>query len=329
MNRLRFLGFWVLSLLFLSCASFQDSNINLRLDKSNCFLESNYNYSEEQIPSPLHAIEIPENIQLNFSKTAINIANAMGMLDLLDKYVASYERVYLEPTIENRLQHLELYQKLYQRIALAELEISSKAAELECEEDRADQIANYLKVKEGDTDTKLTVASIGIGAIGAILTTIYFDQGKTPEYIALGTGMLAATLGVFILANKKKVSFHHPNNHLQEIWEGPAVSRYFPPSVWYYLNYKDPDQNDQLSKREEIIEKWMGLGLFEDVKPKEKEQLEEKFFGEGGVYFSDELEERANMYDQLGSRVNLMMQDLKSLSRELEDLEAGNTSLAD
>jgi hypothetical protein len=308
-------------ILFASCASIQDSNINLRLDKSNCFQEFYYDYEEDQIPSPLHTLEIAENLEENFSITGINIANAMGILDLLERYVLSLENFYANPNIENRLHHLELYQKLAHRIAFAELEISSESAELECEEDRADQIAKYLKAKEGDTDTKLTVASIVVGALGAVLTTAFFDSGKTPEYIALGTGILGASLGVMILVNKKKVTFQHERNHLQEIWEGPSTSRYFPASVWYYLNYVYPEREDQTSKREEIIEKWMGLGLFEDVKPKDKEELIGKFFGNGGIYLSDELAERASMYDQLGSQINLMMQDLKSLSRELEALQ--------
>jgi hypothetical protein len=117
------------------------------------------------------------------------------------------------------------------------------------------------------------------------------------------------------------VTFQHERNHLQEIWEGPATSKYFPASVWYYLNYVYPEKEEQVSKREEIIEKWLGLGLFENVKPKEKEELVGKFFGNGGIYLSDELAERASMYDQLGSQINLMMQDLKSLSRELEEMQ--------
>lgn len=321
MNLVRFFIILLTVSLFVSCASIQDSNINLRLDKSNCFQEFYYDYGEDQIPLPMHTIDIPQNISANFSRTGINIANAMGILELLERYVQSLENLNANPNIETRLQHLELYQKLSHRIAFAELEISSESAELECEEDRADQIAKYLKAKEGDTDTKLTVASIVIGAVGAILTTVFFDNGKTPEYIALSAGILGATLGAMILVNKKKVTFQHERNHLQEIWEGPATSKYFPASVWYYLNYVYPEKEEQVSKREEIIEKWMGLGLFENLSPKDKEALIQKFFGKGGVYLTDEMSERASMYDQLGSQINLMMQDLKSLSRELEVLQ--------
>lgn len=317
-----------LSFVFLlaSCASVQDSNINLRLDKSNCFQEFFYDYQEDQIPAPLHSLSLPESLQKNFSKNSLNVANAMGILELLERYIISLEAFHANPTIENRISHLELYQKLSQRIGFAELEISSESAELGCEEERIDQIANYLKAKEGDTDTKLTVSSIIIGAAGAILTTVYLDQGNTGEYIALATGIAGATLGVMILVNKKKVTFHHERNHLQEIWEGPTASKYFPASVWYYLNYIYPEKEVQISKREEIIEKWMGLGIFDSLNPKEKKELVGKFFGSGGIYLSDELVERASMYDQLGSQINLMMQDLKSLSRELEVLQTGKIS---
>lgn len=138
-----------------SFASIQDSNIKLSLDKSNCFREFYYDYEEDQIPLPLHIIEIPEIILTNFSKTGMNIANAMGILDLLERYVLSLENIYSDPSIDNRLLHLELYQKLSHRIAFAELEFSSESAKLACEVDLADQIAKYLKAPGGDTDTKL------------------------------------------------------------------------------------------------------------------------------------------------------------------------------
>jgi len=319
----RILGVF-LGLLFLSvsCASIQDAEIKLRLDKSNCFQEFYYDYEEDQIPLPLHTIAIPESLQENFSKPSINIANAMGILELLERYIMSLEDFYANPSLEKRLSQLELYQKLFQRISFAELEISSESAELGCEEERIDQIAGYLKSREGNTDTKLTVASIVVGAAGAILTTAYLDQGNTGEYIALATGIAGATLGVMILVNKKKVTFHHERNHLREIWEGPMTTKYFPASVWYYLNYVYPENGEKLSKREEIVEKWMGLGMFDNVRQKEKEEKLKKFFGDGAVYFSHELVERASMYDQLGSQINLMMQDLKSLSHELEVLHA-------
>lgn len=322
MNLVRFFIIPVAVFLFVSCASIQDSNINLRLNKSNCFQDYYYEYEEDQIPPPLHTITIPANLEQNFSKKSINIANAMGILELLERYIQSMEELYANPGIEQRIRHLELYQKLFQRIGFAELEISSESAELECEEYRADQISKYLKAKEDNTNTKLTVASIVVGALGAVGTTVFFENGKTPEYIALSAGILGATFGVMILVNKKKVTFEHERNHLQEIWEGPATSKYFPASVWYYLNYVYPEKEEQVSKREEIIEKWMGLGLFEDLKPKDREEMIEKFFGNGGVYYSDELEERAGMYDQIVSQINLMMQDLKTLSSELEILQA-------
>jgi len=50
-----------LILIFLlgSCANIQDSNINLRLDKSNCFQEFYYDYGEDKIPLPVYILEIP------------------------------------------------------------------------------------------------------------------------------------------------------------------------------------------------------------------------------------------------------------------------------
>ncbi len=45
------------------------------------------------------------------------------------------------------------------------------------------------------------------------------------------------------------------------------------------------------------------------------------FFGEGGRYTSEQLSNRARMYEQIEAQVNLMMQELKELSVQLEKID--------
>jgi hypothetical protein len=64
------------------------------------------------------------------------------------------------------------------------------------------------------------------------------------------------------------------------------------------------------------------LAFYDEVKEKHRAELRDRFFGTGGRYNSDELTNRANMYEQLNSEINLMLQDLKDLSFEIEKVQS-------
>jgi len=225
-------------------------------------------------------------------------------------------------TLEKRIEIVELSQRINQRINISSLEISAVASEMDCEEERADQIATYLKGKEDDAETKLTVGSIVVGAAGAIIAgalIVKGDAGNAPEFIGIGAGLTEATLGVMILLNKRKVEFYHSRNALKDIWFAPETSTIFPQSVWYYLTYEKPDCSTK-SLRQQLVDKWLGFGQIADTKEKNKEKVYSLFFGEGGKYTADQLNNRANMHDQIEAQINLMKQDLKLLALELEKL---------
>lgn len=317
-SRLVFLGVFAV----LACNTVQQPGFYSRQGMANCYQQFHYDYHEDQVPKPLHTLDIPEIISDNFSFTSTNIANSMGILGLLESYLNSLESFSSNPSLENRLRHLELYQQLSQQIEFAELEISSVSSELNCEEERIYQVANYLKTKENTKTDALTVTSIVVAGIGSILTVVLIDEGNAAEYTALGAGIVGATLGFMILVNKKQVEFYHDRNHLREIWEGPKVSTYFPESVWYYLTYSEMKMDSPMTKREQIIEGWKGIGILEETKPKKVPELVDRFFGNGGIYDSKELTERANMYDQLNAQINLMLQDLKILSLGIERFQS-------
>ncbi|MGK0639507.1 hypothetical protein [Schleiferia thermophila] len=141
----------------------------------------------------------------------------------------------IHPTLEKKLKIVELSQKIYQKINISSLEISAIASEMDCEEERADQIASYVKGKEDHIETKLTVSAIVAGAIGAISAGILLANtasGNTPEVVGIGTGLIEATLGILILTNKRKITHYHPGNALKDIWTAPETSSIFPVSIW-------------------------------------------------------------------------------------------------
>jgi len=63
------------------------------------------------------------------------------------------------------------------------------------------------------------------------------------------------------------------------------------------------------------------LGKLPTPKEKKREEVYTLFFGEGGEYTAGPLTNRANMHDQIEAQINLMKQDLKLLSFELEKLD--------
>jgi hypothetical protein len=298
------------------------STIQQHAERSTCTQQNAAHYSQRDIPRPFHELELDTVLTNHFSWTSLNVANAIGLLDELKVFVESSKVYKAQPTIENRIDQLVWAQSITDRINLASLEVSAAASELDCEEERITQIAEYLKGVEGETESKLTVAAIVVGASSAIISGIMLANGNggNVEYVGIVSGIVEATLGISILANKRKVLFYHPRNALQEVWQGRETSEVFPPFIWYYLNYQNPSDTNHRSVRYQIIDRWISFKQIDNANTKKKRKLLNLYFGEGGKYKTEQLYNRANMYDQLESHVKMMKQDLMLLSLEFEKL---------
>ncbi|EFK36135.1 MULTISPECIES: hypothetical protein [Chryseobacterium] len=307
--------------LMTSCAGLRNEQLKIQLEKSNCNQLSIYSYTAQDIPTPIEHLKIDSDLKKNFGRKSLNIANAIGALHLLKKY-ADLKKDYAEhPSTEKRLELLECTQKINQRINIASLEISAVASEMDCEEERADQIASYLKDKEDNIETKLTVGGLVIGASGALASGFLVNKGNANDYLGIGTGIAGAVAGVLILTNKTKVEFYHKRNPLGDIWHAGETSTIFPPAVWYYLNYEDSSDCLRGSLRNQIKQKWMDLGEISGIKAERKRKSLDLYFGAGGKYTAEQLSKRADMLDQIESIVNLMKQDLKEFALAFETID--------
>ncbi|GCD79011.1 hypothetical protein JCM30197_02580 [Schleiferia thermophila] len=311
----------LVTFLITSCAGFKNSPLTSQTDKNNCYQPSAKSYTKADLPKPIHTLDIDSTLKNTFSFQSLHAANAIGILDLLTEFVHLKKSYSINPTLEKKIKLVELSQNIYQKINTSSLEISAIASEMDCEEERADQIATFIKGKENTIETKLTVSAIVVGAIGAISAGILLannTSGNTPEVIGIGTGLIEATLGILILTNKRKITYYHPRNALKDIWTAPETSSIFPAPIWYYLTYENPDKNEK-SLRQQLVDKWLGYGQIADTKEKNKQKIDNQYFGKGGKYTASQLINRANMYDQLEAYINLM-QDLRILALELEKL---------
>ncbi len=307
-------------MLLAACSTYRSTNFESYLLNSNCNQQSIYQYDSTQIPPPIHAIELDSFLLNSFTPKSLNVANAIGVLPLLEVFGNAKKNYKQTPTIENRVNLIEISQLIFQKINNASLEISAVSSEMDCEEERTSQIANYLKNLESDKESKLTVASIVVGATGAILSGVYNNE-NTGGYIGITAGIVEAGLGVLILINTRKIDFMHPRNALRDIWVGASASTNFPVSIWYYLNNHDPSKPEEKSLRFQIVEKWIDFGQVSKVASKKNQKQLDIYFNDGGKYSAQQLSNRADMYDQLESHINLMKQDLKSLSQEINNLK--------
>ncbi|MBS1557674.1 MAG: hypothetical protein JST69_03010 [Bacteroidetes bacterium] len=251
------------------------------------------------------------------------MANAIGIIDYIQQYIKLKATYNKNETLENRVTLLALSHTINNKINIASLEISSAASELDCEKERASQIANFLKGKEGQRENNLIISSIIVGAAGAIATEILSSQNSrnASTVVGLGASLTGATLGVLMLVNKKKVLFYHTRNTLGEIWNKQPTSSTLPPSIWYYLSYEDLSKNEK-SLRNLLVERWLNFGQLEN--PKNDKKNNELYFGKGGKYTANQLKNRASMYDEIEANITIMKQDLKQLTIEFENLKTNN-----
>ncbi|MNE67878.1 hypothetical protein D3C80_1635130 [compost metagenome] len=71
--------------------------------------------------------------------------------------------------------------------------------------------------------------------------------------------------------------------------------------------------------REKIIERWKGFNQVSVDNMEEMNKFKLQYLQDKGVYGTDDLYNRAKMYDQIESYVKMIKQDLTTLSLELGD----------
>jgi hypothetical protein len=255
-------------------------------------------------------------LRKHFSEHALRTANACGLAPLL--------RRYWQPP-QDTLQRLKLRQNVMERLAIISLEITGVSAELDCEEERADQVADYLLDLANTRITKLTLISILLGAIGAVITGV-LALCKVDERISTSSGILfglaVTTVGLITLtADQAVVPFTHERNLLAELAHQPARPKLFPVAVWTYLNRSNNQQSKPESLRDRLLKRWQESGELGAKSEVERQRLMNLLFGSGGPYQASELHIRANMFDQLESYVDLMNLDVQRLAREFADSE--------
>jgi hypothetical protein len=252
------------------------------------------------------------------SPRALEVVHIIGADDLVAQLHVP-DRNRPEENTEARLHLLQVRQQLTLRILLALLDVKSAAAEADCEETRADDVADRLQDEQEKKATRFTVLSLlGSGVGGALSGGLALAaQAVAAGIVGIAAGVTEATFGSMALSADTRHEFRHERNLLKEIWEAPKTPKLFPESVWRFLNRPMRHDPAHRSLRETLIARWYKDGRLGEPDSETERHRKALFFGGGGAYTADELRDRAVMLDMVESDVNLMSHDLEHLLQEL------------
>ena len=104
----------ILSFVLASCGGLKDAQLSSQLDTSNCNHQTVFNYTKYDVPTPIHMLDMDSVLTNRFSFRSLNAAHAIGLLNLLTEMVNL--RKVSNPSIEKRIDILDLSQKINQRI---------------------------------------------------------------------------------------------------------------------------------------------------------------------------------------------------------------------
>jgi hypothetical protein len=272
--------------------------------------------------APAAADQIPRKptteARSRFSPDALQVAEVAGVVPLLNQMARQGESSGQDP-----LTLLLSRQRLTELLLLTLFEITSATAELTCERDRADQVADRIDEIDGARVKRLTIASILFGGIAGIVSGgIGLAAGASigGEAADVAGGVLASWFGVSALFTHSEVEFRHERNVLQEIWDDPAEPHLFSPTIWRYL-HRARDEGGKVP-REQVLESWHQAGRLGENGSSDEQDRRRLFFGTGGRYGAAELHARASMLETLEASVRVLYEQLEVLMREIAEQTA-------
>jgi hypothetical protein len=250
-----------------------------------------------------------------YSTIAVHVADVMDLLPLLN-HLAQLENQRAPSAEIERARR-----KLTTRLQLANMEVSSLVAEIECEVQRADEVQDRLKQVQTTRTTTQTILGIIAGGLANILSGgigLATRAGDAADIASVAGGTLEVLFGTSANFTKVRQEFTHPHNHLQAFWNGEGREKeFFSPGIWRFLTEPDIRDLEGHSLRDVLIQTWNEAGRLGPPGSHQEQQRKSLLFGEGGLYDSEDLHVREAMLHQLESSIQLMHQDLETLLREV------------
>jgi hypothetical protein len=269
--------------------------------------------SVEFLESPDQQERAGDASDTSLSTRAIETARVMDILPLVSRLAA------LQQTGDTQsFSFFELRQALTDRLLLTVFEVSSAVAEIVCERDRADQVADRMEEIDAARVKRLTLVSIVVSGVASIVSGgIGLAGGATTASDAteVSSGVLASMFGGTALFAASRQEFRHERNLLKEVWSNPKQSTVFSPTVWRFLQRGFRDQPS--TARDEVINAWRQEGRLGERGSSDEQERIILFFGQGGTYSATELRARASMLETLEAHIQLLSEELEIFLREI------------
>jgi hypothetical protein len=277
-----------------------------------CAPAASYTYDNTYLP--IHNIDslLQNNPELKdiLNDHDILMANAIGILPHMQKLMMLKK----DSSVHGTLLAQHALTAVQNRLLMASAEIEGIAAELDCEGERADQLANYLDGINRKRNTVLTGASIILGA-AVTIAAVAVSNNDTQDAVSLSGGLAAAGLGALLLdTSGKEIELIFSRNILSDIWFQPSHSEIYSPFTWYVLNEKNFSNSHTVSLLQSIKNRWITFELGNKI-PDKAIAL---YFKQGGLYNADRLHTRESMLNQLQSTIRSIHQDMQSLIMALD-----------
>lgn len=300
-------------IVFTGCLSLKP---NLRVSQvSYCAPVSPYVYENGYLPEADIAPVIKGDVLLlkRYTYRDLLLANASGSFYLLRDLIHMQQTVDENDEDNDSLVYLLVKkQQIFNRLLLASIEVASLAAELDCESERAKQLAANLDQINDTRIQRFTIISVVTGAATAISTSAIKNNNAQISVGITGSIISAVFGGLAAVSSRRTIEFVHARNLLSEIWREPKNSVIYPPFVWYVLSTKELN-NGVVSIAGSLKERWVNDGLIDTTHARQTNLL----FGSGGKYRSGDLHTRADLINQLKAEVRSINQDLQALMLKL------------
>ena len=282
---------------------------------------------EDYCVPPAYTITLDKEapIEIDAEEFALNKTLFKGKLsdrNILIAYASHIDKPLLalialddDPSSEAQQKRNTLQLEIHSKITAIFSQMNAVTAELDCEEERIDQIATTISNLNDKNISRLTVASILIGAAVSVAGAYIADDGWD-KGIAAGGGVLGAGLSFLTLNPKgKKVMLKHPRNLLR-CFMTEKNNGEFPPFVWYMINEGRFTNSGEGSILQHMQQRWV-KNLFDNDKEK---ALEAVLFSDGGIYYAGDLHTRAEMFDQMQSVIHSLHQNIDFFIQEVNML---------
>ncbi|TAE67944.1 MAG: hypothetical protein EAZ85_14640 [Bacteroidetes bacterium] len=291
---------------------------------SNCHISERSAYLDSlvQISSDKYVYDTTNASQIlnnRFSNRSIILMRDLNLYSLLTEFTRQEQKNKNTPSNPD---FLYLKQEISQRLLIAESDISTNLAELECEKTRINAASSYLADYNQTRINRATMGAILSGVISGVLTgavALYNpDSSNTQQQVLTIAGAVAGGyFGVKAFGTKRKINFLHARNHLKEIWEKREYSQNFSPSIWIFMRKEFRSKGKTTNGLDMIINSWKAEGILDESAKNYQKKINLLIKSNGGAYSSSDLQDRLNMLVVIQQEIDVMKYDLKRVQQEI------------